>query len=147
MLSGLNNDLAMTQQDDVQSEIIRTATLASTYQNAFSKAIQANRNYFSLVNVVMAGDAIEFSTLANKLRENSLAHLNQIKKDAEITVSKTEKILKALAAVVFIYVLALAAFFHLQISQAIKRLTVSFQRFLEGDLSAPIHDLNRKDEI
>ena len=47
----------------------------------------------------------------------------------------------------FIYVLALAAFFHLQISQAIKRLTVSFQRFLEGDLSAPIHDLNRKDEI
>ncbi|TGV20357.1 response regulator [Pseudoalteromonas sp. MEBiC 03607] len=147
VLSGLNNDLAMTQQDDVQSEILRTATLASTYQNAFSKAIQANRNYFSLVNVVMAGDAIEFSTLANKLRENSLAHLNQIKKDAEITVSKTEKILKALAAVVFIYVLALAAFFHLQISQAIKRLTVSFQRFLEGDLSAPIHDLNRKDEI
>ncbi|WP_462175349.1 ATP-binding protein [Pseudoalteromonas gelatinilytica] len=46
-----------------------------------------------------------------------------------------------------IYIIALAIFFHLHISRAITRLTASFQYFLAGDLSAPIYDLKRNDEI
>ncbi len=121
--------------------------LSNSYRNTFSKSVQANRNYLSLVNVVMAGDAIEFSTLANSLREDSLTQLKQIKRDAQKTVSMTESILNALALMVVIYIVALSAFFHLQITRAIKRLTNSFTHFLNGDLEAPIYDLKRKDEI
>ncbi|MCF2922108.1 ATP-binding protein [Pseudoalteromonas sp. APAL1] len=121
--------------------------LSNSYRNTFSKSVQANRNYLSLVNVVMAGDAIEFSTLANSLREDSLTQLKQIKRDAQKTVSMTESILNALALMVVIYIVALSAFFHLQITRAIKRLTNSFTHFLDGDLEAPIYDLKRKDEI
>ncbi|TMO40264.1 hypothetical protein CWC25_20615, partial [Pseudoalteromonas sp. S4389] len=64
--------------------------LSNSYRNTFSKSVQANRNYLSLVNVVMAGDAIEFSTLANSLREDSLTQLKQIKRDAQKTVSMTD---------------------------------------------------------
>ncbi|MDI4667858.1 ATP-binding protein [Pseudoalteromonas shioyasakiensis] len=129
------------------SKFTKSSQLAKTYQQAFSRAVQANRNYLSLVNVVMAGDAIEFSTLADKLREESLARLQMIKRKAQDTVIKTDQTLRVLAIGVLIYIMALAAFFHLQITHAIKRLTVSFQHFLGGNLSAPINDLTRKDEI
>ncbi|TMO40472.1 hybrid sensor histidine kinase/response regulator, partial [Pseudoalteromonas sp. S4389] len=121
--------------------------LSNSYRNTFSKSVQANRNYLSLVNVVMAGDAIEFSTLANSLREDSLTQLKQIKRDAQKTVSMTESILNVLALIVVIYIVSLSAFFHLQIIRAIKRLTNSFTHFLDGDLEAQIYDLKRKDEI
>ncbi|MEL7579640.1 ATP-binding protein [Pseudoalteromonas sp. D15MCD-2] len=121
--------------------------LSNSYRNAFSKSVQANRNYLSLVNVVMAGDAIEFSTLANSLREDSLTQLKQIKRDAQTTVLMTESILNALALMVVIYIVALSLFFHLQITRAIKRLTNSFTHFLNGDLEAPIYELKRNDEI
>ena len=119
----------------------------SHYRVVFSKSVQANRNYLSLVNVVIAGDAIEFSTLANSLREDSLTQLKQIKRNAQQAVTMTESILNVLALMVVIYIVALSLFFHLQITRGIKRLTNSFTHFLDGDLEAPIYDLKRKDEI
>ncbi|WP_462168697.1 ATP-binding protein [Pseudoalteromonas lipolytica] len=119
----------------------------SHYRVVFSKSVQANRNYLSLVNVVMAGDAIEFSTLANSLREDSLTQLKQIKRNAQQAVTMTESILNLLALMVVIYIVVLSLFFHLQITRGIKRLTNSFTHFLDGDLEAPIYDLKRKDEI
>lgn len=130
-----------------RSKFKNMTALANSYRNTFSKSVQANRNYLSLVNVVMAGDAIEFSTLANSLREHSLTQLKQIKRDAHKTVSMTESILNVLALMVVTYIVALSAFFHLQITRAIKRLTNSFTHFLDGDLEAPIYDIKRRDEI
>ncbi|MCC9659788.1 response regulator [Pseudoalteromonas sp. MB41] len=147
MISTKLNASVHIQKSEYRSEINQLSKMADTYSQAFARSIQANRNYLSLVNVVMAGDAIEFSTLANELREQSLTRLSRIKEEAEKTVSKTERILKLLAWGVLIYIIALSAFFHLQISKSIKRLTVSFKHFLNGDLSAPIYDLHRKDEI
>ncbi len=141
----LLNSLSKNSVD--MSKFEKMINLADDYRNTFSKSVQANRNYLSLVNVVMAGDAIEFSTLANSLREDSLTQLKQIKRDAQTTVSMTESILNVLALMVVTYIVALSLFFHLQITRAIKRLTNSFIHFLDGDLEAPIFDLKRKDEI
>lgn len=121
--------------------------LSKNYESAFSKSIQANRNYLTLVNVVMAGDAIEFSTLASNLRSESLSRLNEIKKQAEQTISRSERILQAIAVIVFLYISILAIVSHVHISIAIRRLMQSFKSFLDGDLSAPIHALDRVDEI
>ncbi|KPM83178.1 hypothetical protein AOG27_13595 [Pseudoalteromonas lipolytica] len=141
----LNQKLQVLQGPAITLD--KMSQFTANYQQQFSKSIQANRHYLSLVNVVMAGDAIEFSTLSNQLRELSLSRLKQIKSEAEKTVSNSERILKLLAIGVVIYIVAFAIAFHLQISHAIKRLTVSFKYFLSGDLSAKIYDLNRKDEI
>lgn len=138
---------ALSENTGEQPKFEKMINLIDSYRDIFSKSILANRNYLSLVNVVMAGDAIEFSTLTNSLREDSLSQLEQIKQDAQTTVSTTKNILNMLALTVVIYILALSAFFHLQITRAIKRLTHSFTHFLDGDLAAPIYDLKRKDEI
>ena len=121
--------------------------LVNEYSKTFKKSIQANRNYLSLVNVVMAGDAIEFSNLVNSLREESLNKLEQIRQQANNTVAHTNDILKLLGVAAAFYVVMIAVFFHIHISKPIRRLTTSFERFHQGDLSAAITDTHRKDEI
>ncbi|WP_462175348.1 hypothetical protein [Pseudoalteromonas gelatinilytica] len=89
--AAVNKALAiLSNKTSTNTELSKNRDYAKTYQQAFSKGVQANRNYLSLVNVVMAGDAIEFSTLADKLREQSLAKLQKIKREAQETVIKTE---------------------------------------------------------
>lgn len=141
----LNSSVALQNSQSATAKAV--AQLALEYQQIFTKSIQANRNYLTLVNVVMAGDAIEFSTLANTLREQSLARLNIIKKTGSASILKTEKVLLLLGIGAILYIVILALYFHFHIANAIRLLTKSFQSFLNGDLSAPIHNLTRKDEI
>ena len=125
----------------------RMNALVRDYQTSFFKSIQVNRNYFNLVNVVMAGNAIEFGTLANQLREHSLARLQDIKRLGQDQISTTVTILNSLGIAIIVYLIFLAFFFHVYVTKAITRLTLSFSRFLNGDLSAPINHTHRKDEI
>lgn len=128
-------------------EVAKTTKLSAKYANTFRKSIQANRNYLTLVNVVMSGDSIEFSTLANSLRESSLNRLADIKKQNEEAIKNTEIVLLSLSLGIIFYIVLFGFFIQSHISYALKRLTVSFSRFIKGDLSAPITDLKRTDEI
>ncbi|RQW61082.1 hybrid sensor histidine kinase/response regulator [Vibrio viridaestus] len=121
--------------------------LAKEYQVTFTKSVQANRNYLTLINVVMAGDAIEFSTQANKLKDLSMSRLTEIKKTGETSIQTSEWILSMLSIISVIYLIVLAVFFHLHIAKAITRLTGSFRNFLRGNLSATVSDTQRQDEI
>ncbi|WP_158541221.1 ATP-binding protein [Marinomonas piezotolerans] len=121
--------------------------LAKEYRTSFAKSVQVNRNYFNLVNVVMAGDAIEFGTLANELREHSQSRLQDIKSIASQSISTTENTMNLISIAIVLYLFLLALFFHLYMTKAITRLTSSFSRFLKGDLSATISHTNRQDEI
>ncbi len=122
-------------------------TLLISYKTSFAKAVQVNRNYLNLVNVVMAGDANEFGELSNILRELSLDRLKSIKEVGDESILTTKSILNLLSLAIVLYLLALAWFFHVHITKAIARLTGSFSRFLNSDLSAPIHHTKRTDEI
>lgn len=135
------NNTALSEQ------LVKTTELSVKYATTFRKSIQANRNYLTLVNVVMSGDSIEFSTLANSLRESSLQRLADIKTQNEETIQHTETVLLALSLGTLFYIILFGFFIQSHISYAIKRLTVSFSRFIKGELSAPITDLNRTDEI
>ena len=65
--------LALKEID--QLNLNQYKALSSQFKNAFEKAVQTNRVYLSLVNVVMSGEAIEFTTLSNLLREETLREL------------------------------------------------------------------------
>ena len=121
--------------------------LLTSYKTSFAKAVQVNRNYLNLVNVVMAGDANEFGELSNILRELSLDRLKSIKEVGDESILTTKSILNLLSLAIVLYLLVLAWFFHVHITKAIARLTGSFSRFLNSDLSAPIHHTKRTDEI
>ncbi|TPV60650.1 response regulator [Aestuariibacter sp. GS-14] len=130
-----------------QSELTMLAELGEQFQSDFAQSVQANRNYLSLVNVVMAGDAVEFTIQANKLRERSLALLDEIKRQGEDAVSVTHRLIQLSVVIGLTLFIIFGLFFHIHITNAIKRLTESFQSFRSGDLAAPIHDTHRVDEI
>lgn len=117
------------------------------YLDSFKKAIQANRNYFALVNVVMAGDAAEFNTLVDKLTEYVNGKFNNMQK--QITALSEEN--KALLAngLIFTTLLCLifALIFHFFITRAIKSLANTFLSFIEGDFSKDVPLRERSDEI
>ncbi|MBU2883164.1 response regulator [Psychrosphaera sp. B3R10] len=149
-ISQLNQKLTeLAQTSEANSEVHFASLLALTnrYQTLFAKSVQANRNFLGLINVVMAGDAVEFTNQAKLLKTQSLGLLSAIKKSGAEAVEITEVIIKASIAVGLILFLGFALFFQLHITAAIKRLTYAFKSFLTGDFSPKISDTERKDEI
>ncbi|TMO82806.1 ATP-binding protein [Pseudoalteromonas spongiae] len=144
LLSKLNYAVS---NDRFNEKLAEVSNISAQYAKVFRKSIQANRNYLTLVNVVMSGDSIEFSSLANRLRESSLQRLSKIKLQSDKNINEAESILSILSIGIFCYLVLLAIFIQSHVSFALKRLTSSFSSFLKGDFSAPIEDLNRRDEI
>lgn len=118
-----------------------------SYLDNFDKATQANRNYFALVNVVMAGDAVEFTTLVDKLTDYTADKFNTMQAQiAAFSADNKTLLIKAIVVVAVLCLLAAMAF-HFYITGAIKSLANTFQSFIQGDFSAEVSGKNRADEI
>ncbi|MEM5552231.1 response regulator [Pseudoalteromonas neustonica] len=130
-----------------QQVLTQISELKVQFSKTFTKSIQANRNYLTLVNVVIAGDTMEFSALAAQLREESINLLREIKNTSESSITQAESIIKGSLFLSIILFLIFALFFHLHIIRAIKGLTNDFKSLLQGDLSINISETHRNDEI
>ena len=130
--------------DDLCQELFK---LGDTYKEIFDRAIQANRIYLSLVNVVMAGDTIEFGTVANNMRKNSLRELDKRieQSDERFVQIFRNSIIVFLIAIVLVIIIA--NFLRINIALAIVKISKKFQEFLGGDLSSNVPGVHRKDEI
>ncbi|TMN39438.1 ATP-binding protein [Pseudoalteromonas sp. S2755] len=137
----------LISQELGDENVTKLQALAHRFRDVFNSSIQANRNYLALVNVVMAGDAVEFSNLVDKLRADSLTKLDNIRNTAEAKILEFDRIVKSAMAVGILFLVFFVLFFHFHIIRSIKRLTKNFQHCIEGDLSDEIKDLDRKDEI
>ncbi len=117
------------------------------YDVVFRQAIQAIRGSLFLVNVVMAGEAEEFSTLASQLRESTVSIQNAL------TVSVNSELDSAsrTTAAVTLGAILLGILLSLSLSQSIllpiKEISTVFQRLSRGDVEGTIPGLERKDEI
>ena len=117
------------------------------FKSLFEQAIQANRIYLSLVNVVMAGDASEFSTLAELLHQSSREDIGEISQKSR---SLSEDAIQFIFFVMIIslpIVLLIAALYHWNISIAIRNIAAAFHKLSQGDYGVKVAGLNRKDEI
>lgn len=141
------SELLITLNPDTYPQLQKLLQYNDEFKQLFSRSVQANRNFLTLINVVMAGDAVEFTNQADLLKMKSLELLSEIKAVGAESVKITELIVKASIAVGLILFLGFALFFQLHISAAIKRLTMAFQSFLSGDFSPKITDTQRNDEI
>lgn len=129
------------------SKQVEVNDLAGNFNDIFDKAVQANRIYLSLVNVVMSGEAIEFTTLSNllrdettktlkRLKENSIKDFEQIKKNSIITLLVT-----------FPLIIFIGFFYKFDIVNNIKAVTETFNSLIMGNFSSQIPGIHREDEI
>lgn len=127
--------------------IAKTEKLVIDFNQTFDKSVQANRIYLSLVNVVMAGEATEFTILANELRQFKLKRLRKISElSKRESIERRNYILLTLILSVPL-ILLIAWFYRANISNQIQDIAQTFKSFIDGDFSQDVPGLDRGDEI
>ena len=121
--------------------------LISKFKTTFDQSVQANRIYLSLVNVVMAGEAFEFTSLSNTLRKRTLNILDELSTKSRSDVNNSVQIVKIALFVSIPFLILIAMFYTFSISGAIKDIANTFTHLLQGDFDHEIPGLDRKDEI
>lgn len=121
--------------------------IISLFKTTFNQAVQANRTYSSLVNVVMAGEAIEFTTLSKDLRTHTLETLNYISNLSKQSASDSINIIKITIFISVPLLLLIPVYYNYSISKGIKDISKAFTYLLKGDVRHDIPGLERKDEI
>ena len=135
---------ASTNKSNVIKDLKR---LVSEFDAAFTKAIQANRNYLTLINIVIAGDSVEFTSLAKQLRDDALILLEETSTISKNGIAAAQVVIKASLFLSIVFFVLFALFFHFHIVEAINRLTLSFKALLNGDYNVVLSDTHRVDEI
>ena len=121
--------------------------LITDFENTFEQTVQANRIYLSLINVVMAGEAIEFTTLSNTLRVHTLNRLDIISRKSYEEIDNSTQAIQLTLLFSIPVIMLIAFFYNESISRGIKDIANTFTYLLRGDFTQPIPGLKRKDEI
>ncbi len=128
-------------------ELFGFKKILNDYMNEFNKAVQANRLYLSLINVVMAGDALEFSTLAERLGDITLDELRDSATQTEQILDDSFWVSILTLSISIPLVLLFVFIFNQNISKSITEISQVFIDFINGNLDVSIPGLDRKDEI
>jgi signal transduction histidine kinase len=121
--------------------------IINQYLLTFDKAVIANRNYLTLVNVVMSGDAAELSTLADKLESLFLRRLQVTKEQSRETIEKSSLQANLVLAFLVPFLIFIIFIYNRNIGRAISQITETFNDFLKNDFSQSVPGKERKDEI
>jgi signal transduction histidine kinase/CheY-like chemotaxis protein len=130
-----------------QGSFVKLNDLISELKLSFEISVQANRSYLSLVNVVMAGDASEFSTLVGDLRQQTLMNLTKQSIASNEYAEKSKKVIIGVLLFSLPFLLLVAFFYKINISNAIKNISDTFSSMLLGDFDRTVPGLEREDEI
>lgn len=138
---------ALTSNLQKQEKIPTIINKLAQAKNVFAQAVQADRNYAFLINVVLAGETAEISVLSNSLRTKYLARLQELVVSTEHQVDYIQQ----LAVVSSIIGTLLAVAIALQVSRNIRRplqsITDTFSRLAAGEHVTEIPGTERADEI
>jgi signal transduction histidine kinase/ActR/RegA family two-component response regulator len=116
-------------------------------ETTFNEAIQANRLYLSLVNVVMGGATHEITAISEKLLLESLEALQKIDSDGKAVFAKSRAIIYTTIGISLPLFLIVVLFIYFNVVHSLKKVTTTFSFFEKGLFDRIIPGLNRKDEI
>lgn len=132
---------------DAKQIMAQLNTAIVEYDTSFSQAVQAIRGYLFLVNVVMEGEAQEFSALSTQLTELTFVVLGNLKAYMETQLRGAERTI-LLSTLIAIFLGAFLSYFVANtISKPIRNISTTFDRLSAGDADVLIPELSRGDEI
>jgi signal transduction histidine kinase/DNA-binding response OmpR family regulator/HPt (histidine-containing phosphotransfer) domain-containing protein len=133
--------------NNTKREIVALIPLFEQTILLFNKAVQADRNYLFLVNVVIAGETSELSNLSELLKSDKLQEQSEIFLMTENKIKWIEKI-EIIAVLMGAFIAALAAIIMgARISRPLQSITDTFNRLASGESLTEIPGMNRSDEI
>lgn len=113
----------------------------------FNKAVQADRNYLFLVNVVIAGETAELNNLSESLKNATLNEQSQLFITTEKHIDwivQFDILISIMGAIIAAIVAMITG---AKISQPLQSITDTFSRLVSGETVAEIPGMNRNDEI
>jgi signal transduction histidine kinase len=131
----------------VNTDRNRLLKLLNDFEQGFLRTVQATRGYMYLANVVMAGEAAEFSYQSDRVKELSDQRL------LAISQATSEKVRWATNAALLVsaFAILLAGTFSLGFARSvvgdISSITSTFLSLARGDAVEAVPGLNRTDEI
>lgn len=117
------------------------------YRNLFGRLIQANRIFLSLVNVVITGDSVEFSTLANQVKVRKLDKLKKLSQSNNEAVDLSINFAQVLSISFLLLVLLIGWFYNTLVFKGLNSISKTFNKLLKGDFNTDIPGVERNDEI
>ncbi|MDD0853829.1 ATP-binding protein [Halobacteriovorax sp. GB3] len=117
------------------------------FRNIFNRSIQVNRVYLSLINVVMAGEAFEFTRLADRLTKLSLTELEQIKEVNRKQFEESNHYLNIFFIVSIIVIIITLLYFSKFIVNRISEISYAFKKLTDGKVESVIPYVEYSDEI
>jgi signal transduction histidine kinase len=143
--------IALSQSADSSSELKALShefiENILAYENVFHQTLQATRGYLSLINVVMAGQAAEFTTQSRNLKKSTLSTLKLVTESTKERLDSAQKTTYLATAIAVAIGLALAFLTSQSLSRPIRDIADTFGLLVSGNHNTAIPGLNRGDEI
>lgn len=135
----------MTPESGVELDLF--LRLLNEYQQGIKSVTNINRTYLHLVNVVLAGRAVEIDRLAQELDDLTKQNFEEISKNLtrNIQTSKQNFILLSITAgVIGVFCALIIA---IGIARPVREMALTFSKLTKGGTSIEIGGIGRKDEI
>tara|TARA_B110000858_G_scaffold193601_1_gene246475 strand:+ start:28288 stop:30189 length:1902 start_codon:yes stop_codon:yes gene_type:complete len=145
LLEDVINNVPMSTKSE--SLLVLLQKNISDYETLFRRTIQAIRGSLFLVNVVMAGEAEEFSILASELKRSTLEFQTTLAKSANSQSATAQTATTSVTLIAILLGVALSISLSQSILSPIKEISLVFQRLSRGDVDGEIPGLERDDEI
>lgn len=116
-------------------------------KNIFAQAVQADRNYSFLINVVLAGETAEISVLSDTLRLESLGRLQAVITSTDQQINYLQQIAIFSSFIGTIFAIAIALQISRNIRKPLQSITTTFSQLAKGENLSEIPGAERSDEI
>lgn len=132
---------------DSKLEVNKVIALLDETILLFNKAVQADRNYLFLVNVVIAGETSELSNLSESLKSAKLQRQNALFLVTEKHIALIQRFAIFVSLIGALIAAVAAIIIGARISRPLQSITHTFSRLVSGEAISEIPGMNRKDEI
>jgi signal transduction histidine kinase/DNA-binding NarL/FixJ family response regulator len=131
----------------ITNQLSETINDLSKTKSVFNQAVQADRNYMFLINVVLAGETAEISNVSETLRTDFLTEQRQLVETTEKEIFNIREIAIFSSAIGAIIAILIALIIGHRIRKPLHSITDTFTRLAEGENLQDIPGVDRRDEI
>jgi len=143
----LKSSSKLVEADQPKQHLDNVLTELGKLKVLFNQAVQADRNFLFLVNVVIAGESSELSHASDKLKKDYLFEQQKLFSETKDYIDKNEQ----LSIIVSIFGAAIAMIIAFvtgkKISTPLVSIASTFSRLTTGETIYEIPGVTRKDEI
>ncbi len=143
----LNQALKKINQQQSRQLLESIIKTLDTIKLTFNQAVQADRNFLFLVNVVIAGESSELNHSSDNLKEVYLNEQQALFSKTREYIDKNERIIITVSAIGASFALLLAFIIGRRISRPLVLITDTFSHLSKGEEIDKIPGVERNDEI